>query len=134
MEASLVMIIVISALFTVFYLAFYIHDAVLIEAVLKETAEQARFLGESCPVEALEKEAVKKAAPRLCIGSLRLFISLEQDAVEVRAEGNVYFPLWLSGCIPGEWIYREQQEAMRPQDHIREDRGRRTWKSGIKEN
>lgn len=131
----MVMIIVISALFAVYYLAFYIHDAVLIEAVLKETAEQARFLGERCPVEALEKEAAKKAAPRLCIGSLRLFISLEQTAVEVRAEGSVYFPLWPSGRgVFREWEYREEQEAMRPQDYIREDRGRRAWKPGIKGN
>lgn len=120
----MVMIIVITALLAIFYLAFYIHDAVLIEAVLKETAEQARFLGEGCSVEMLEREAVKKAAPRLLIGDLRFFIGWEQ-AASVRAEGRAFFPPWLPGrYAPRAWEYQEEQAAMRPQDYIRKDRGR----------
>lgn len=131
----MVMIIIITALLAIFYLAFYIHDAVLIEAVLKETAEQARFLGEGCSVEALEKEALKKAAPRLCIGGLRFFIGWEQEAVAARAEGSLYLPPWLPGrYVPRTWEYREEQAAMRPQDYIRKDRGRRIWNPGIKGN
>lgn len=131
----MVMMIIITALLAIFYLAFYIHDAVLIEAVLKETAEQARFLGEGCSAEALEREAVKKAVPRLCIGGLRFFIGWEQEAVKARAEGSLCFPPWLPGRYAKRaWEYREQQDSMRPQDYIRKDRGRRTWNPGIKGN
>lgn len=131
----MVMIIVISVLLTMFYLAFYIHDAVLIEAVLMEAAEQARYLGEDCSLETLEKETAKKAVPRLCIGPLRLFISWEQKTVVARAEGRVCFPSWLPGRpAPEMWEYREEQDAIRPQDYIREDRGRKAWRPGIRGN
>lgn len=128
------MVTVITVILSLMYFAFYAHDTLLLEAVLKETADTARVQGTDEMDERLQKEMVRKAVPLFCIGQLTCEIQREDSQIIVRAEGKLWVPGWVYGEWKDKnWELEERTSSDRPQDTIRE-RGGSGWKPGINGN
>ena len=134
MEAALVLVTVITVILSLMYFAFYAHDTLLVEAMLKETADLVRIQETGEEDGRLQEEAVKRAAPLFCIGQLTCEIRREGARITVRAEGKLWVPGWVYGNWKDRrWELEEKIASDRPQEIIRK-RGGAGWKPGINEN